>query len=158
MGYSIVIYITLLIQLEFSRQCSSISVCCIELNPSLQTDEKFVGCRPQASTLWCCLASVMPHNQRYVQIQFSEHETIHFRLIKGADLLWNVHFAISLNHISTRYSGHHRMLRIMQRPSQLHFSSSISLHARHIRRTRYLYSVRCLCHKSDVCKINVTVI
>lgn len=75
------------------------------------------------------------------QICSSVDEIIPFSLIEVADLMQDVRFGISLNHISTKYSGHHCLLGIMlQAFSQFHLSPSISLYTKHITRTRYLYS------------------
>lgn len=55
------------------------------------------------------------YNAAYLhnQIYFSLYQMISFRPIKGVDLLKNINFGVSLHHISTKYSEHHRMLGIM---------------------------------------------
>lgn len=70
------------------------NVCWIETNPTLNTDEEFVGYRPWGSSLWCQYPQKYPHILTCVQMYISAEERICHRLTKnGVDLqqfwLWN---------------------------------------------------------------------
>ena len=66
------------------------------------------------------------------QICSSVDEIIPFSLIKVADLMQDVRFGISLNHISTKYSGHHCLLGIMLQAFPVPFKSLyITVHKAH---------------------------
>ena len=66
------------------------------------------------------------------QICSSVDEIIPFSLIEVADLMQDVRFGISLNHISTKYSGHHCLLGIMLQAFPVPFKSLyITVHKAH---------------------------
>lgn len=92
-------------------------------------------------------------------ICLSVDEIIPFRLIEVVDLMQDVRFGIRLNHISTKYSGHHCLLRIMLQAFPVPFKSLyITAHKAHYKDKIFILQVKRLYHKSDLCKINVTLI